>query len=40
MILLCVGVFEVFEHTKEFGVVPDIDILADYILCHVSLADP
>jgi hypothetical protein len=40
MILLCVGVFEVFEHMKELGVPPDIDTQADYIQRHVSLADP
>jgi hypothetical protein len=39
-ILLCVGVFDVLEHMKEFGVTPDIDTLADYVLPRVSLADP
>jgi hypothetical protein len=40
VILLCVGVFEAFEHMKELGVTPDIDTLADYVLPRVSLADP
>jgi hypothetical protein len=38
-ILLCAGVFQIFEHMKELGVTPDIDTLADYVLPHVSLAD-
>jgi len=39
-ILLCVGVFEILQHMKEFGVTPNIDTLADYVLPHVSLAAP
>jgi hypothetical protein len=39
-ILLCVGVFEILEHMQELGVTPDIDTMADYVLPHVSLADP
>jgi hypothetical protein len=38
--LLCVCVFDVLERMEELGVSADIDTLVDYILTHVSLADP